>query len=187
MQRTTIPAMNASGTIRLPHCVAAAAPIRQHDTAPAPTPAESLYAATLARITRQAAAEIAANPGLPTVNHAVWGNNSVTAIEPAFCTRQHATEGRGEHPEDIYHASTETAVEVTRASGGKETLLSGWIAVNPYSLADSEPRGAICFPTGDCEDYDGPGLVRLAAELRAAAAWVDSLGAQLAAVQNGDR
>ncbi|MGW3179924.1 DUF6907 domain-containing protein [Kitasatospora sp. NPDC001119] len=129
-------------------------------------------------------AELAAHPQCPTVDVAVWGNMTLTVPEPAWCTRGHETDGRGEHPEDITHSSTETDVTVTRPDGAAETLLSGWIASNPYASVDSEPRAAISFSTGDCADYDVPGLAKLAAELRAAAEWVNGLSAQLAAAQS---
>ena len=146
--------------------------------AAAPTP-EDRHAADLARVRALVAAEVAGRPGARTVDLAVWGGNTLTVIEPSWCTREHATEGRGEHPEDIHHCSTEATAKVTRADSAKETLLSGWIVVNPYLQRMPEVRAAVALATGDVEEYDAAGLACLADEIRAAAAFIDGLHAQL--------
>ncbi|MEU1421503.1 hypothetical protein [Kitasatospora sp. NPDC005751] len=148
---------------------------------PPARPIEEIHAEAAAKILAIADAELAAHPGRRTADIALRGGRTVTAACRQWCTVDHRADGPGIHPEDIYHASTEAAVEVTRPSSAPETLLSGWITVYPYSSTDSEPRAAIWFSSGDCEDYDAPGLGRLAADLRAAAAWVDGLRAQLTA------
>lgn len=185
MQRTTIPALNASGTNRLPHCVATVAPIRQHaDTAaPAPATPESPLATATERIRAMASAAIAARPEQLTVDAPVWGGTTITIPEPDWCNLDHHS--RLDHPEDLYHSSEEVRVHVTRADGEREELMSGWLTdnlhnsgQNPYGLPGL--RAAVALPTGDIEDYDENGLARLADELRAAAKMIDRLGAGLA-------
>ncbi|MCG6497643.1 hypothetical protein [Kitasatospora sp. A2-31] len=133
------------------------------------------------RVRTQASAAIAARPGRLTTSAPVWGNTIITIPEPSWCTLDH--HNRLDHPEDLYHTSSETAVTVTRANGETEELLSCWLADNPYGndspYGDTGLRAAVAFHTGDVEDYDEAGLARLAAELRAAAALVDRLAAQL--------
>ncbi|OKI14168.1 hypothetical protein [Streptomyces sp. CB03911] len=152
---------------------------------PAAPGVEDLYAAELRRVEALAAAEVAASPDARTIDLAVWGNATLTVVEPAWCTREHVTDGRGEHPEDVHHTSTETAAEVTRVDGEKETLLSGWIVQNPYLERMPEVRAAIALATGDVEEYDAAGLARLADEIRSAAAFIDGLREQLLAAEDG--
>ncbi|MFD7986802.1 DUF6907 domain-containing protein [Kitasatospora indigofera] len=146
---------------------------------------EDLYAATLARVKAMAAADIAANPGARTVPIAVWGDTVITAVCKDWCTEEHESTGRGVHPEDIFHTSTETPVEVTRADGEKETLFGAWLVQNPYLERMPEVRAAVALATGDVEEYDAAGLARLADEIRAAAAFIDGLRGQLLDAERG--
>ncbi|MGW2539455.1 DUF6907 domain-containing protein [Kitasatospora sp. NPDC001574] len=150
---------------------------------PPARPIEEIHAEAAAEVQAIVDAELTARPGCQTADIAVWGGTTMTVPEPSWCTRIHGANQLGEHPHDIYHGSSEASIAVSRANGEPETLFSGWIADNPYSDNPAEvgPRAAICFPSGDCEDYDQPGLARLAAELRVASSWVDGLRAQLAA------
>ncbi|MFJ2580001.1 DUF6907 domain-containing protein [Kitasatospora aureofaciens] len=148
---------------------------------PPSRPIEEIHAEAAAKVQALVDAELAERPGGRTVDVAIWGGGTMTVPEPVWCTREHEAGAHPEHPQDIYHSSTEVTVNVARPDGTPLALLSGWIADNPYSAnaADVGPRGVIWFGSGDCEDYRPAGLDRLAHELRAAAAWVDGLRAQL--------
>ncbi|MER5352772.1 hypothetical protein ABT093_20865 [Kitasatospora sp. NPDC002551] len=146
-------------------------------------PESGKLAAAIERVRAQAAAAIAAQPGRLTADAPVWGDTTITIPEPSWCTLDH--HNRLDHPEDLYHASAEAAVHVTRAGGEREELFSVWLANNPYDRGPVPAgltglRAAVALPTGDVEDYDESGLTRLAGELRAAAALIDRLNAQLA-------
>jgi hypothetical protein len=138
------------------------------------------FHAAFERVAAIAAAELEAGPQTLTAEVRVWGNRTVTVAEPSWCNGQHgASHANGDHPEDITHASDETALHLTRTTGEKEHLLTGWLISSPYG-ADPKPRAAICHPTGDVDDHDEASLTRLAAELRAAADYIEQLRRQLA-------
>ncbi|PJN22396.1 hypothetical protein [Kitasatospora sp. CB02891] len=155
---------------------------------PPARPIEAVYADAVTATKTLADAEIAASPGCATVNAEVWGDAVITILEPTWCTTSHTQHnGMGDHPQDLYHASDEQFVCVTRANGTPEDLFSGWIASSPFlaEATDRPPCGMIGFANGDCEEYDEAGLDRLAHELRAAAAMIDGLRAQLRRATSG--
>lgn len=178
MKSNAIPAVATSRAGKVPFCASPAEASRVNALKAA---AQRVHALAAARLAALAA-------GHPTVRLNIWGGDTVTEPEPEWCDGRHrADDARGEHPEDISHASAETPLYVTRASGGKEILLSAWLLQYPYSRADFEPRAAVCMPTGDCEDYDSAGLGVLAAKLAAAAAHVAELQQRLAAIERDAR
>lgn len=139
--------------------------------------------AIAARVARTAAAQIVAHPERPTVTVTTPHGDIFTTPERDWC----AGHSRPEWPEDIAHASAETSARITLPSGEDGTLLSGGLLEYPYGLTDTEPVAAIALPGGDIADFDEAGLDRLAAELRAAAAWAENLRDQLAAAKASSR
>lgn len=185
MKRTArIPAATTTRTGRVPFCTA---PATAPDLNATPAPGSALQAAT-DRVRTLAATEITAHPDQLTANVRIWGGTSITIPEPAWCTGQHGLNHKhGDHPEDLAHTSAETAVTVTRPSGETETLLSAWIASNPFSSDQPEPRATIALPSGDIEDLDEAGLDRLAAELHSAARFIEQLRNQLTTTKQAGR
>lgn len=155
---------------------------------PPARPITAVYAETTAAVQVLADAEIAAHPGCAVVDAEVWGDGTLTIREPRWCTRSHAArDGVGEHPKDLYHSTKDRFATVSRANGDREDLISAWLSESPFldDPADRGPRASVAFANGDCEEYDEAGLDRLAHELRAAAAMIDGLRAQLHATLAG--
>ncbi|KDN84408.1 DUF6907 domain-containing protein [Kitasatospora cheerisanensis] len=157
---------------------------------PPARPISAVYSDATAAAQVLADAEIAAHPGCAVVEAPVWGDGILTIREPRWCTRPHvAQDGVGEHPQDVYHSTEERFATVSRANGDREDLISAWLSESPFlkDPADRSPCASVCFASGDCEEYDEAGLDRLAHELRAAAAMIDGIRAQLHEMLAGPR